>query len=511
MLKLYQIPIAVACAALASLTTGCEPPPSPFSSGTTANVLLVTLDTCRADRLGCYGQPRVQTPSLDRLAREGITFEQAFAPIPSTLPSHASILTGLYPAQHGLHDNGAYALEDETVTLAERLQEAGYATGAFISAYVLDRQFGLGQGFDVYDGAYDLPIVNQDPRLLKERNPTLPEGLRKWLVQVALPFQRRAEQVTAAATAWLERLAARPFFLWVHYYDPHQPYQAPGRWARCYDPDYTGRMDGDMDTYFQGLRQNQITARDEENMIARYDGEISYMDEWIGHLFAALESRGSWENTLIIVAGDHGEAFGEHGQIWEHNQEIFDEAVRVPLLVRRPQGEGAGRRVAGLVRTIDLFPTVLDLLGLSCDDRLPGVSLRPLMDDPQHEAPGEILLETLRYEQIFPVDHSFLGLRTERFKLILRMGPSSRSPQDQARQDRVELAELFDLESDPREISPARLSPHEPMTPESAIVSLREQLLEMHGGLSRPPSALPLRSLDALTSDALEQLGYAKR
>lgn len=450
------------------------------------NVLLITLDTCRADRLGCYGNQRIQTPVLDGLAAEGTLFEQAYTPVPSTLPSHATIMTGLHPAQHGVHDNGLYHLEDRFETIAERLAARGYATGAFVSAYVLDPRFGLDQGFEVYDADVDLPLMNVDVEALPEG---MEEGRRDWVIQLATAYQRRARPTTRAAVRWIEQLDSGPFFLWVHYFDAHQPYQPPKPWHRAYDPDYTGGMNGDKDLFWRKYRSRQIDQADIDHMIARYDGEIAYMDVWIGKLLEAVQSGGWWDDTLIVVVGDHGEGFGEHNQRWEHNSGIYDEAVRVPLIVRRPDGAGAGSRVRGLVRTLDVTPTVQEFLDLP---PIPGQgrSLLPLTLDASAEAPGEILLEALRFEQIAPQPFSFVGLRRDEIKLVLALD----------REEDVIKRELFAVGADPRESLSLAVDRAE--TAAALEARLREELTRIQR------VDLPTRSLDSDESQALEELGY---
>ena len=459
------------------------------------NVLLVTLDTVRADRLGCYGNASIDTPHLDALAADATLFENAFSPVPSTLPSHCSIMTGRYPMAHGVHDNGVYVLEDEAVTLAELLSAMGMRTAAFVSAFVLDAQFRLDQGFAHYDADVDQPLLPQRPEIPAEA----PEGRRRWLSQLATAYQRPAGAVTERAIAWVARNGGSPFFLWVHYFDAHQPYAAPAPWTTRYDPHYEGPLDGSRATYRRvrsGERdtgESRDWSREDRHMVARYDGELGYLDSQLGRLFAALREAGHWRETLVVVVADHGESFGEHGvQYWEHNSTVFDDVLRVPLLIRRPDGVGRGRRVAGLVRTIDVAPTVLDWLGASPPEGMQGVSLLGLTGDGDVEAPGEIVVEALRGRQINPRDHSLLGLRTEQAKLMVRFDATGRPAR----------AVVFDLEKDPGERRP---------TPAARagrrFTELWKQLTERRRTLSRRTRSTS-RELDELTSQALEALGY---
>jgi choline-sulfatase len=272
------------------------------------NLVLVTLDTVRADHLGCYGDRAAVTPWLDRLAAEGIRFAQASSPVPLTLPSHTSMLTGLLPTHHGVRNNGAGGLREGTATLATLLAGRGYRTGAFVGAFVLDRRFGLARGFAVYDD--DIP---RDPR-----------------AGVSLEAERPGREVVDRALAWLAREDPRPFFLWVHLYDAHAPYRPPPQWAAR----HPGRP---------------------------YDGEISEVDEQVGRILEQLGRRGLGDRTVVAVAGDHGEGLGEHGEL-THGLLLYEPTLHVPLLLRAP-GRLRPRVVATPVSLVDLAPTLAGLLG----------------------------------------------------------------------------------------------------------------------------------------------------
>ncbi len=287
------------------------------------NVLLITLDTTRADRLGCYGRSQAKTPVLDRLARQGVLFERAYAPVPLTLPSHASMLTGLYPPEHGLHTNGQAALPEGFPTLATELQAAGYETGAFVAAFVLDHKFGLDRGFETYDD----DLSQSDPRL---------HGHHQY---------RDGSLVIDAALSWLKPRSSQPFLCWVHLFDPHYPYLA--------HEDRFGN----------------------EFVETPYDAEIAYVDAEIGRLISSLEKSGVLERTIVVVVGDHGESLGEHGEL-SHGMTVYDATLRVPLLVVSPEESRPGHRVAEPVSQVDLTPTLLDRLGLGPLPEASGRSLR---------------------------------------------------------------------------------------------------------------------------------------
>jgi arylsulfatase A-like enzyme/Tfp pilus assembly protein PilF len=291
------------------------------------SLVLITLDTTRADRLGAWGRAEARTPNLDALAERGVRFERCDSSSPMTLPSHASLLTGLYPPRHGVRDNGSFRLAAEHETLAELLSRDGYDTGAVVAATVLAGGYGLGQGFRVYDDDMGAGHVRPTPIV-----------------------ERRAEETTTAALALLESLR-RPFFLWVHYFDPHDDYRAPPRAG------------------------------------SGYDGELTYMDEQLGRLLEALP-----EESVAVVVGDHGEMLGEFGETG-HGLLPFAGARRVPLLIAGPEVP-AGRVVTRLVRTVDVAPTILGLAGVGEPLGLDGRGLLPL------DVPAEPVLSY--WESFYP-------------------------------------------------------------------------------------------------------------
>jgi choline-sulfatase len=303
---------------------GAGAPPA-FARAADQNVLIVTIDTLRADALGSYGG-RAATPHLDRLAAEGLRFSFAHAHAVVTLPSHASILTGRYPFDHGVRDNSGYRLDEAADTIAEMARGRGMATGAFVGAFPLDRQFGLDQGFDVYDDV---------------------GGLGRAEAEFALA-ERRAEAVVTAARGWIDG-QSRPWLAWVHVFDPHAPYAPPAP----FDREYAGNL---------------------------YAGEVAYVDRALGPLLDA--ARSSARPTLVIVTSDHGEGMGEHGEI-THGTFAYESTLKVPLIVAQVPGQGASRQgspgrgavVDAPARHIDLVPTILDALGAEAPAGLPGRSL----------------------------------------------------------------------------------------------------------------------------------------
>jgi arylsulfatase A-like enzyme/Flp pilus assembly protein TadD len=297
-----------------------------------ANVVFVTIDTLRADHLGCYGYKRIQTPNVDSLAADGIRFERAYTSVPVTLPSHTVIFTGTYPLLSGVHDFAANKLNPVQPTLASVLKAQGYATAAVIGSAVLDSRFGLNHGFDFYYDHFDF-------NRMQESN--LDE------------MERPGNVVADVALDWLERNYQKKFLLWMHLYDPHYPYRPP--------PPYS-----------------------EEYKERPYDGEIAFADVQFGRLLRFLREKNLYRNTLIVVSGDHGESLGEHGEK-THGFFIYNATLHVPLIIRLP-GSTSPKTVSELVNLADLMPTVLEFLKIPVPPQVQGRNLLPLM---MTKKPGE--------------------------------------------------------------------------------------------------------------------------
>jgi arylsulfatase A-like enzyme len=309
------------------------------------NFLLVTLDTTRADRLGCYGHDRAKTPRIDALAREGVRFNLAVAQAAVTPVSHASILTGLYPFQHGLrviYGGNCFRLEEgRHPTLAALLKENGWNTAAFVSAFTASEYFGLHQGFDVFDTGLKGDL---------EKKMRIYEGGRaNWAVD---RNQRRADATTNRALEWLEQ-NPEPFFLWLHYFDPHDGLLAP-------PPKFSA-------PFLKGANTREDWTR------ALYDAEVAFMDRQLGRILDHLKEEGLYENTLIVVTSDHGEGLGDHD--WWFHHILYQEQLRMPLILRLPDGPG-DRVVDDLVRSIDVMPTLLEYAEIP----LPSMAGKSLMN-----------------------------------------------------------------------------------------------------------------------------------
>ncbi|MFL6197415.1 MAG: sulfatase-like hydrolase/transferase [Thermoanaerobaculia bacterium] len=364
-----MLKIRSALAALSSClllgAAGCSRAGNPSAP----NLVLVTLDTVRADHLGCYGDRSAVTPWLDGLAKEGVRFANASSAVPLTLPSHTTVMTGLLPPHHGLRNNGAGGLREETATLATVLAGSGYRTGAFVGAFVLDHRFGLDKGFQVYDDE-----VERDPR-----------------AGVVLEAERPGRDVVDRALAWLgkdpedEDKNEQPFFLWVHLYDAHAPYTPPPAWGAR----HPGRP---------------------------YDGEISAVDEQVGRILEELRRRGLDGETVVAVAADHGEGLGEHGEL-THGLLLYEPTLRVPLLLRAPWALKP-RTVEAPVSLADLAPTLAGLLGKAFPAGRPldGRDLAPTLREGREPASADVYAET-RYPAIFGWS-PLSSLRRRELKLI---------------------------------------------------------------------------------------------
>ena len=355
-------------------------------------IVFISIDTLRADRLPVYGSTRTATPAIDRLATDGIVFENAYAHSPQTLPSHTSILSGELPFVHGVRDNIGFTIKDGQRFLQHSLKDAGYATAAFVSSYVLRRQTGFHQGFDLFDDA--LPPVS----------PEQPLG----------QVQRRGEDTIAAAMRWIDAQTSAKAFVFAHIYEPHTPYTPPERF-RTEDP---------------------------------YDGEVEYSDEIIGRLIEHLRVKGWYDDALIVLLSDHGEGLGDHGEE-EHGIFLYRETIRVPLIVKLPMSVSSGRRIAEPVQHADLVPTVLDLIDGPAEagphrsegqlgagfSRPMGRSLIPLLT-----GTGALPSTNIYSESLSPRYHfgwsELYALSDDRYRLI-------RAPKD----------ELYDLSQDARELT----------------------------------------------------------
>ena len=397
-------------------------------------VILITIDTLRADRLSSYGSDRVATPHLDRLAEEGIRFANASSTVPFTLPAHSSIMTGLYPPSHGVRENVGYVLAPELVTIAERFQDRGYRTGGFVSAFVLDARWGIARGFDTYVDDFDLDAM---------------AGANLGSVQRAGP------ETIAHALEWLDGVGGEePFFLWLHLFDPHDPYDPP----EPFRSEYQGRP---------------------------YDGEVAYTDSLIGEFRSALEQRGLFDEAVVVLTADHGEGLGDHGESY-HGFFVYDSTVHVPLIVRLPGGVESGRVVTDAVSHVDIAPTLIELLDLDGAGAAQGRSLLPDIQG----LPNDLAERGVYAESFYALDHygwaPLRSLRTAEHKYIEAPDP-----------------ELYALLEDPGELANVLLEERD------LSRRLRAEALELAAELDRAaPSSSAEPDLDEDTLAQLRALGY---
>ena len=452
--------LLAALAAAAGLACGAGDAPRP-------HVVLISLDTLRADHVGAYGYGRPTTPHLDGFARDAFLFERAYSSSSHTLPAHASMLTGLEPSHHGL-------LADDDVlgrgvgTLAESLGRAGYRTAGFVNGGYLHEKFGLARGFDHYDF-----VAGQRPRA--DRSGT----------------GRNAGETVEAVGAWLDATGEsepmeEPLFLFVHLFDVHSdwgrlPYEAPGaERARFESPrPEDGAFDpGDESASVHMLRLNDrgaaLTDAELDWMVSLYDAGIAYTDAQVERLFTLLRDRGILEDSIVIVTADHGEEFQEHGRLL--HEQVYEELIRVPLLLRVP-GRGAGR-IGAIVRHVDLLPTVLELVGLPTPENVAGRSLVPLLEG--REEPARVVVA--RNQQGTQV-----AVSDGRFKLVAEPAAGR--------------ARLFDLERDPGETGrgPA---------PSRAEIARLQELRRAHLDAVQVESAATSAPLDPEIAESLRALGY---
>jgi choline-sulfatase len=398
------------------------------------DVFLVTIDTLRADHVHCYGYRTIQTPALDSLAKDGVRFAQAFTPSPITNTSHASILTGLLPSTHGVTDF-AVPLAGTYPGWAELLKKQGYRTGAFIGSVVLDSQNfapGLDRGFDFYDNF-----------------PKVAHSKSRWG-----RLERRGKDVAQHAENWLSAHPAGPHFVWVHFYDPHDPYDPPPPFLQV----YKDRL---------------------------YDGEIAYADSALADFLAYLKKKGWYENSIVIVVGDHGEGLGEHNEE-THGIFLYDSTVHVPLIIKLGGQRQAGRVVEAQVRTTDILPTVIELLKISPPKRLDGESLIPYL---ALAGTRETAARTVFGETDYPLRFGWAPLRSVRgegFKFIEAPRP-----------------EFYDLRSDPQELT----NSYAPW--DATVQKSRAMLSDLRSKM--PPRSPSAGSVSQSTIGELEALGYLGR
>ncbi len=415
----------------------------PGDRGAKPNVILISVDTLRPDHLSCYGYDRSTSPNLDAMAKDGVRFTQALSPASWTLPAHMSLMTSQYPHVHGV-EVAQKALPDKATTLAELLSDHGYETAAVISWIYVAAKFGFAQGFDEF---HELLPAEE-------------------LVDSTAQASFKAEQVTDQAIQWLQRDHPKPFFLFVHYFDPHLDYDPPPPFDRMFDPDYLGPASGTygwIRPYIKGLHEtpNQIDPRARDHVMALYDGEIRYTDWQLRRLFAAIDAAVGLDRCLIVLTSDHGEEFNEHGSMEGHQWTLYEETIRVPLIIRLPRRRQAGRVVTEPVELMDVPATILSLLGISRPDFFQGRDRSGLLNG--GDGPDDHLFAFGEIRR-FVIRQYVRGLR---YKLIhtFDTGVNKRGIPVKAGY------ELYDLQSDPGE-------QHDIYEPESPVAKLLVRTLQ---------------------------------
>jgi len=395
-----------------------------LSRSTDFNVLLISIDSLRADHVGCYGYGRNTSPNIDELAGEGSVFLNPISSTSWTLPAHISILTSLDISVHGVSTDG-FSLHSGIKTLPEILKENSYATACFCTSPYMNPAFGFGRGFDLYHNTdFEDPVFEDT---------VLPSAEQRDAVHEDITSPR----ITELALNWLEENGSRPFFLFLHMWDVHYDYIPPPPYDSLFDPDYEGDISGEKYIHNEAINAD-MDRRDLEHIIALYDGEIAYTDYHLGLIFRKLKELGIYDRTLIIVTADHGDEFFEHGNKG-HRKTLYDEVIKVPLVIKLPGGKWGNRKIDSQVGLIDIVPTILELLDINRPARIQGKSLLPLIKKDETETPRFVLSE------LSPVLQSF---RSDDWKLLYNV-PNN-------------VSIILDLKKDPRET-------HEHLIGDSAV------------------------------------------
>ena len=377
------------------------------------NVILITTSSLRADHVGCMGYQRDATPNFDSFAKRNCLFEYAFAVSSWMMPAHGSIFTSLYPSFHGAtHIDEKLAREPET--LAEVLSHHGYYCVGFCFGPRLSSEYGFAQGFDLYDD-YSASMMLAALDIVAKND------------QVDINKERSNNTANAAAIRWLNNNTHTPFFLFVHYYDNHWDYLPPSPYNTLFDPDYTGQIDGHQIAR-EPLYSNPPEERDIQHMIALYDGEIRQTDADLGELIRFIEKKGLLDNSIVVVMGDHGEQFYEHGHTSHHG--LWDELIHIPMIVSLPENQNQARVIDGLVSQVDIMPTLLDRLGIPLPEACQGKSFLPLL-----RGQANSMREFVFAEYTGGAVGDCYAVRSRTHKYLFQ----------------GEQAYLFDFETDPRE------------------------------------------------------------
>jgi arylsulfatase A-like enzyme len=518
---------------LALLATPVGADPGPVKKGPT--VLLVTIDTIRADRLSCYGYGRRTTPVIDRLTSESGQCREAVTTVPLTTPSHASIFTGLHPRSHAVLGN-SWQLAGTFQTLAEQFRNAGYRTAAFVSAVVLDPRCGLDQGFDHYSA-----VDRRQPGThLRAGRPGSGDDAEEARHRMG-GRQRRGDETVDLVLAWMDsQRGAAPLFVWVHLYDPHQPYDPPEPYRQLFGPDRGDRNlstvlrpgfdeferrhqaggSPDLDDVVPGQPQSRsrnrgpvlsaasLTPSERERVNELYDGEVALADFQVGRLLAWLKGRGLYDGSVVAVMGDHGEVLGEHHDYFGHHHMLYDGSLRIPLVIRVPGG--VNRVLSPVAATYDLAPTLLKAAGLALPAGLDGrdlfsgqgerpyycetyLGIRPVPENAGFNSRSDETGRRPAMRETGQRTHRF-AVRDGRWKLVFGGGQQD-SPM------------LFDLQTDPGERSDVAGS-HK--TRYRELSARWQKWCDAHGLPKRNRDRPSTPAVDEEMRDKLRQLGYVE-
>ena len=438
-MRVSVIAAAIAISTIASFQS------SQGDSARRPNVIVISIDTLRPDHLGCYGYHRRTSPAIDAFRREAVLFRTVIASAPSTLPSHASIFTSLAPQHHGASHTAGIPLGSQFVSLTEVLHDAGYRTGAYVAGGQLAPEFGLNQGFETYVVVDDFTF----------------------------------EDVVASATPFLERTSGKPFFLFLHTYEVHHPYTPSPEDLKRFELSTTSSLPSYVDENllvainFGGKR---ITDADRAHIVNAYDAEIYSMDRGFRRLMTELKRLGVYDNSIIVFTSDHGEEFNEHGMMGWHSHTLYDELLRIPLIVRFPGGAHAGKEIGGLVRAVDISPIILDASGVPHPAQFDGFSLATALARGRAPASAALLWQ----EPAIGSTEKHWGLRTMDWKLY--------------------DGKVFDLRKDPHERNDLA-SKNRPLA--NGLSSHFHALLRQ-----RPLPETQAIAPDPATIDKLRSLGY---
>ena len=446
------------------------------------NIILIIVDTLRADRLGSYGYSKETTPNIDKIAKQGVQFEQAYVQWASSLPSHSSIMTSLQPYLHGAFPNGNQ-LNPEVLTLAKILKAYGYTNGAFVTNRLVGNQYNFEIGFERF---FDLANITYS-------NSTKTAWMHSLNLIKVIDKLKRNDIFTDLALSWIEDNKDDPIFLWLQLLYPHAPYEPPSKFLKKFEDSYAGIADGTLEQ-ISLITKNalQLSVEDQDHYSALYDGEVAYSDYQIGRVINKLKELNILENSLIVITSDHGENLYEHSYEYGHYG-VYDSSIRIPLIFSMPQKLSQHKKIKQIVQSIDMTPTILDLVDIEKPDQFQGKSLMPMMFD------KEVNWESTAYSIMLQTRRNFFAIRSDDWKIMLTV-----------LSDKSKKFELYHIPSDPNELN-NRLD-SEPVIADSlknVLVSWIENNFEPIA-IAYTPGLQLKKEFDKATEERLRSLGYIK-